>query len=146
MAMGKRRKRSPQQQLWVEASRAKAPGHPFYKRAGDARCRAVFEAAWELAPRNRTVAILDAAVRVMEQADRPPPNVDFGAVALRAALGMPPGAVRAHAECQYQFLRAIEADRPTSPSLTDGLHIQAAMAAAEQPATAGGWVRIADIL
>lgn len=32
MAMGKRRKRPPQQQLWVEASRAKAPGHPFYRR------------------------------------------------------------------------------------------------------------------
>lgn len=31
MAMGKRRKPSPQQQLWVEASRAKAPGHPFYR-------------------------------------------------------------------------------------------------------------------
>ena len=32
MAMGKRREQSPQQQIWVEASRAEAPAHPFYKR------------------------------------------------------------------------------------------------------------------
>jgi len=67
-------------------------GHPFYRAAGDPRARMMFETAWELGGRSRTVATLDAVVRAMEQADRPPPNVDVGAVALRAALGMPPGA------------------------------------------------------
>jgi citrate synthase len=67
-------------------------GHPFYGTGGDPRARLMFETAWELAGRSRAVATLDAVVRAMEQADRPPPNVDVGAVALRAALGMPRGA------------------------------------------------------
>ena len=59
---------------------------------------------------------------------------------------MPPGFVRAHAECQYQFLKAIDEDRPASPSLADGLHIQAVMAAAERSSETGSWVNVADLL
>lgn len=67
-------------------------GHPFYGAAGDARARVLLELAWE---RGRTpeVAIANAVIGAMERARKPPPNVDSAAVALRAALGMPPGAV-----------------------------------------------------
>ncbi len=53
---------------------------------------------------------------------------------------MPPGFVRTHAECQYQFLKAISEDLPTAPTLADGLHIQAAMEAAIRSSAEGRWV------
>jgi predicted dehydrogenase len=59
---------------------------------------------------------------------------------------MAPDFVRTHAECQYQFLRAIAEGRPASPSLADGLHIQAVMAAAEQSSADGGWVKIDEVV
>jgi len=59
---------------------------------------------------------------------------------------MPPGFVRAHAECQYQFLKAINEGRSGSPTLADGLHVQAVMAAAEESAENGGWVNVEDLL
>jgi predicted dehydrogenase len=59
---------------------------------------------------------------------------------------MAPDFVRTHAECQYQFLRAVAEGRPASPSLVDGLHIQAVMAAAERSAAAGAWVKLEDML
>jgi predicted dehydrogenase len=59
---------------------------------------------------------------------------------------MAPDFVRSHAECQYQFLRAVDEGRPAVPSLADGLHIQAVMEAAQRSATQGGWVRVADVL
>jgi citrate synthase len=67
-------------------------GHTFYGAAGDARARALLELAWE---RRATpeVAIANAVIGAMERAKKPPPNVDSGAVVLRAALGMPVGAV-----------------------------------------------------
>jgi predicted dehydrogenase len=55
---------------------------------------------------------------------------------------MPPDFVRTHAECQFQFLKAIEEGRPAAPSFADGLHIQTAMAAAERSASEGRWVRL----
>lgn len=55
---------------------------------------------------------------------------------------MSPDFVRTHAECQYQFLRAVAEGRPARPNLADGLHIQAVMAAAEQSSAAGGWVQV----
>jgi len=58
---------------------------------------------------------------------------------------MPPGFVRAHAECQYQFLKAIDEDRPASPDLADGLHNQAVMAAAERSAAEQRWVDLVDV-
>jgi citrate synthase len=67
-------------------------GHGYYKTGGDPRARVLFEEALELAPRSREIAELNGVVRAMELADKPPPNVDFGAVALRAALGLPVGA------------------------------------------------------
>ena len=45
---------------------------------------------------------------------------------------MAPDFMRVHAECQYQFIRSIWEDRPTSPSFFDGLHIQRIMDAAER--------------
>ena len=57
---------------------------------------------------------------------------------------MTPGFMRAHAECQYQFIRAIWEDRQPAPSFADGLHIQRIMAAAEASSARGGWVDVAD--
>jgi citrate synthase len=67
-------------------------GHAFYGAAGDARARVLLELAWE---RRATpeLAIANAVIGAMERANKPPPNVDSGAVVLRAALGMPVGAV-----------------------------------------------------
>ena len=53
---------------------------------------------------------------------------------------MSPDFMRAHAESQYQFIRAIWDDRPTAPSFADGLHIQRIMAAAERSSARGAWV------
>ena len=57
---------------------------------------------------------------------------------------MAPGFNRSHAEGLYQFCRAIWDDKPATPSLADGLHIQAIMAAAEASAAGGGWVAVAQ--
>ncbi len=57
---------------------------------------------------------------------------------------MAPDFVRAHAECQYQFLRAVVEGRPAKPDLADGLHIQAVMAAAERSSAGGGWVQVEE--
>ena len=56
-----------------------------------------------------------------------------------------PSFARSHAECQYQFLRAIWDDRPPSPSLAEGLHIQQVMEAAIQSAQTGHWVNLAEV-
>ena len=53
---------------------------------------------------------------------------------------MTPDFMRAHAECQYQFIRAIWDDKPASPSLADGLHVQRIMDAAERSSAQGRWV------
>lgn len=58
---------------------------------------------------------------------------------------MTPTFVRSHAECQYQFLRAIRDNLPASPTLADGLHIQELMAAAEKSAAEGRWVALAEM-
>jgi predicted dehydrogenase len=58
---------------------------------------------------------------------------------------MAPGFERSHAECQYQFLRAIDQDQPTAPSLADGLHIQTMMEAAMRSSAQERWVKIAEI-
>jgi citrate synthase len=67
-------------------------GHAFYGPAGDARARALLELAWER-EKAPEVAIANAVIGAMERARKPPPNVDSAAVVLRAALGMPRGAV-----------------------------------------------------
>lgn len=58
---------------------------------------------------------------------------------------MPPDFVRTHAECQYQFLKAVMENRPARPSFADGLHVQAVMEAAIRSSNEGRWVRIADV-
>lgn len=58
---------------------------------------------------------------------------------------MPPGFVRSHAECQYQFLKAISEDRPASPALIDGLRVQEAMEAAYHSSAEGRWVSVAEV-
>jgi predicted dehydrogenase len=58
---------------------------------------------------------------------------------------MPPGFVRSHAECQYQFLKAIAEDAPTAPTLADGLKVQEVMEAAARSSNAGRWVSIAEV-
>ena len=50
---------------------------------------------------------------------------------------MTPDFMRVHAECQYQFIRSIWDDKPTSPSFDDGLHIQRIMDAAERSSMNG---------
>jgi predicted dehydrogenase len=59
---------------------------------------------------------------------------------------MTPSFLRSHAECQYQFLKAIAEDRPSAPSLADGLHIQAVMAAAQRSSAEGRWVSLDEVL
>ncbi len=56
---------------------------------------------------------------------------------------MTPDFMRVHAECQYQFIRSIQDDKPTSPSLDDGLYIQRVMDAAERSSETGTWVDLA---
>lgn len=58
---------------------------------------------------------------------------------------MAPGFVRAHAECQYQFLKAIDENREPSPSLADGLRIQAVMHAAQLASDEGRWISVSDV-
>lgn len=55
---------------------------------------------------------------------------------------MAPNFVRTHAECQYQFLKAIDEDRPSTPTLADGLHIQEVMDAAIRSSEDGGWLDV----
>ena len=52
---------------------------------------------------------------------------------------MTPDFMRAHAECQYQFIKAIWEDGPAAPSFDDGLHVQRIMDAAERSAQSGAW-------
>jgi citrate synthase len=67
-------------------------GHAFYReKPGDPRAVMLLEEAWEIGGRSREVSTLNALLRAVELAGRPGPNVDYGAVALRAALGMPVG-------------------------------------------------------
>ncbi len=58
---------------------------------------------------------------------------------------MPPGFVRTHLECQYQFLRAIQADSTPAPGLADGLHIQEMLAAALRSQAEGRWVSLEEV-
>lgn len=77
--------------LWDAGEDAPCFGHPAYP-AGDPRATVLLELASELAPRDPVVRLLDALCRAMEEQGRPPPNVDAGLVAARAALGLPAGA------------------------------------------------------
>lgn len=58
---------------------------------------------------------------------------------------MAPSFVRTHAECQYQFLKAIDEDRAPSPNLRDGLRIQAITEAAQRAAQLGRWVSVSEL-
>jgi predicted dehydrogenase len=58
---------------------------------------------------------------------------------------MPPSFMRAHAECQYQFLQAISDDRPPAPSLEDGLRVQEVMEASLVASTEGRWVSVDEV-
>lgn len=55
---------------------------------------------------------------------------------------MTPDFMRAHAECQYQFIRAIWDDSLPAPSFADGAHVQKIMEAAERSSELGAWVKI----
>jgi predicted dehydrogenase len=57
----------------------------------------------------------------------------------------PMGFVRAHAECQYQFLRSIWEDFAPRPSLRDGVVIQRILAAAQRSNAESRWVRIEEV-
>jgi predicted dehydrogenase len=57
----------------------------------------------------------------------------------------PMGFVRAHAECQYQFLRSIWEDHVPRPSLRDGVYIQRIMAAAQRSASESRWVTLDEV-
>ncbi len=58
---------------------------------------------------------------------------------------MSPDFMRAHAECQYQFIRAIWDGSLPAPSFADGAHVQKVMAAAERSSELGAWARLDDI-
>lgn len=67
-------------------------GHGYYK-AGDPRALLLLETAHGVGRRVPEVRAMRAVVAAMAAHERPGPNVDAGAVALRCALGMPRGAV-----------------------------------------------------
>jgi predicted dehydrogenase len=54
----------------------------------------------------------------------------------------PVGVPRAHAECQYQFLKAIWDGREPSPGLEDGLRAQQTIEAVYRSAASADWERI----
>jgi predicted dehydrogenase len=58
---------------------------------------------------------------------------------------MTPGFVRTHAEGQYQFLQAVSANRPASPSFLDGLKVQEIMEAALRSSDEGRWVAVSEV-
>jgi predicted dehydrogenase len=58
---------------------------------------------------------------------------------------MPPHFVRTHAECQYQFLKAISDDLNPSPTLEDGLRVQEVMEAALRSSDESRWVALEEI-
>lgn len=58
---------------------------------------------------------------------------------------MTPDFVRTHAECQYQFLKALNDGRAPAPTFRDGLHIQAVIAAAVRSSEVGRWVRLDEV-
>jgi len=68
-------------------------GHPFYGAAGDPRARILLELAAVQGARSAELALATAIAAAMQREGRPPLNVDGAAVALRAALGLPRGAV-----------------------------------------------------
>jgi citrate synthase len=74
-------------------------GHFLYRKTGDPRATSMLEAAWELVEQTRPgkrsneVDRVTSLVTAMEAAQRPKPNVDAAAVAMRAAIGLPSGAV-----------------------------------------------------
>lgn len=58
---------------------------------------------------------------------------------------MSPDFMRAHAECQYQFIKSIWEDRTPSPSFEEGAHVQQIMEAAQRSAKHLRWVKLAEI-
>ena len=58
---------------------------------------------------------------------------------------MSPDFMRAHAECQYQFIQSIWQDTAPSPSFAEGLQVQRVMAAAELSSRRGAWVSLSEI-
>ncbi|WP_224367974.1 citrate/2-methylcitrate synthase [Hyalangium versicolor] len=69
-------------------------GHQLYP-DGDPRTPPVLEMAWAVRPEPSAVRVVRAVMEAMAEAGHPPPAVDFGLVALSAALGLPPGAAAA---------------------------------------------------
>jgi len=57
---------------------------------------------------------------------------------------MSPDFMRSHAECQYQFIRAIWEDRQPSPSFDEGLQTQRIMEAVERSSAAGSWLALSE--
>jgi citrate synthase len=64
-------------------------GHPLYPK-GDPRAALLIDRARELAGRDQR-RLVNALLKVTRNTDHPPPNLDFGLVALRRALGLPHG-------------------------------------------------------
>ncbi|KFE68111.1 citrate synthase family protein [Hyalangium minutum] len=69
-------------------------GHPLYPK-GDPRTPPLLEAAWAVRPEPAAVRVVRAVAEAMGEAGHPLPTIDFGLVALSAALGLPPGAAAA---------------------------------------------------
>ncbi len=58
---------------------------------------------------------------------------------------MSPDFMRAHAECQYQFIKSIWEDRAPSPSFAEGAQVQKIMEAAQRSAETERWVKLTEI-
>ena len=69
-------------------------GHPLYP-AGDPRGAMLLRRAYKLAPRSPQLAVMRAIADCMREDRQPGPTLDFGLVAMSAALGLAPGAASA---------------------------------------------------
>ena len=52
---------------------------------------------------------------------------------------------RSHAECQYQFLKAVLEDRPPRPNIEDGLRVQEVMEAVYLSSKSRRWVKLNEM-
>lgn len=55
---------------------------------------------------------------------------------------MPAAFVRTHAECQHQFIRSVIEDTEATPSILDGMRVQAVLDTAVRSSELGRWVAI----
>ncbi len=90
-ALAQRRPGDVVRERLARGARLPGFGHPLYP-AGDPRARALIECAERIGPRSQRLAAMRALQDAARDAGLPPPNLDFGLVALSQALSLRAGA------------------------------------------------------